>query len=190
MKSHDKHDEDRVTFNRFDNPRAGTSKEMDTDFEDTEGEEEDRSLVDPIKEVELKVEKRIRDAERAKARIYDVSGKKCSAILDEDFMLVGAEISDALKTKIIEGKYANFAKLISRDKIMEDETERYQMCVKGGQQYWEPFEDKERLSINSIDRWDQAFRIYSKIYLIHHPQRAAELVEYAHIIHHIASMFI
>ena len=39
------------------------------------------------------------------------------------------------------------------------------------------------LVINSYSKWEQAFRVYSNIYMKFHPERGSELIQYSHIIH-------
>ena len=60
----------------------------------------------------------LRDAEQAKARIYDVKGKdgRSASNLDEDYLIVGGHIDDAMVKKIAGGDYIDFMKLIAKDK--------------------------------------------------------------------------
>ena len=54
--------------------------------------------------------------------------------------------------------------------------------------FWVPLSDKTAV-ITNLCRWDQAFRIYSKIYLEGNAGRAAEIIQYSHIIHEAAIDF-
>ena len=74
-------------------------------------------MVNPTEQI-------IRDAERSKARIYDVQGKANninasfhSALLDEDYLLVGNYVDETTRSKVAKGEYVDFAKLMPRDKI-------------------------------------------------------------------------
>ena len=63
------------------------------------------------------------------------------------------------------------------------------MVSKGGQTYWVPAVDKEMVSINSIERWNQAFRVYTKIFMKGNPTRGEELLEYSYVINSIAGTY-
>ena len=145
-----------------------------------------------VREVEDWAEQRIREAEQAKVRIFDVPGNSsysCTASIDEDFMLLGAHIDDNLKKKIAEGEYVNFSKLVQKDRVIQEDDNRLEMISKGGMTYWVPLADRENALINGLDKWDQAFRVYSKIYAKFNPRRGEELVEYSYIIHSAAAVF-
>ena len=152
-----------------------------------------RPVEDPIRIVERRAEQRIRDAEKGKARIYEVSGKdlfNSAALIDEDFELIESQVSEKMIEKIVNNEYVNFAKLLPKDKLVIEEEDRYQMfCNKKGETFWAPPE-KSSGSINSIEKWDEAFRVFSKIYSKFKPERACELVEYSQLIHTAASTFV
>ena len=44
--------------------------------------------------------------------------------------------------------------------------------------------------INSLSRWEQAFCIFSNIHVRAFPHRSTELIEYNHVIHTIAGMYV
>ena len=96
------------------------------------------------------------DAERAKARIYDVPGKETqnvyqaansltplpvmghlnrmtyqSTLLDEDYLLVRNYVDEATRVKIRNEEYVDFSKLMPQDKIQAEEDMRMEM-VNGG----------------------------------------------------------
>ena len=48
--------------------------------------------------------------------------------------------------------------------------------------YFVPASDREGHLISSFNKWEQAFRSYSNIYLQAHPQKAMELIQYNHVI--------
>ena len=97
-------------------------------------------------------ENMVRDAERAKARIYDVTGEETqnvyqaansltpipamghlnrmtyqSTLLDEDYLLVRNYVDEATRVKIGNGEYVDFSKLMPRDKIQAEEDMRMEM---------------------------------------------------------------
>ena len=142
--------------------------------------------------MEARAEQRVKDAERAKARMFKVPGKKtefCTDTIDEDFMLLAAHVDELTTKRIAEGEYINFSKLIAKDRIFSEEDNRLEMIQRGGCTYWIPASDREQTSINSIEKWDQAFRVYSKIYVKFNPSRSEELVEYSFIFHSAAGTF-
>ena len=108
----------------------------------------------------------LRDAEQAKARIYDVKGKdgRSASNLDEDYLIVGSHIDDAMVKKIAGGDYIDFAKLIAKDKIQVEEDHRMELINQNSVSYWVPVSDREITAISGFGCWEQAFRIYSNVY--------------------------
>ena len=150
----------------------------------------------------------IRMAEQSKARVYETPGEvplmeidgikkqvfdirsdfMHSAMVDEQYTMIGSHLDDNIRTKIEKGEYVDFSKLIGKDRLNEDEAgARYQMIVQNGRQFWAPINDG--VQINSFQRWEQAFRVFTNVYLAAHPNRAAELVQYNHLIHMAAQEF-
>ena len=80
----------------------------------------------------------IREAEEAKAYIYEVPGKYLngnkvqSTIVDEDYLLVGSYVDNGMRRKIIEGEYIDFAKLMPKDRIGVEDDHRMEMVNRGG----------------------------------------------------------
>ena len=157
-----------------------------------EGIDAQQSTMTP----EEKAEKLIKEAEAAKARIYSTPGK-CeeinkqfhSVIVDEDYLLVASHVDSAMYNKIILGGYVDFARLIPRDRIQQEEEQRLEVVVKGGHTYWVPVE-KDSQAIVNFNRWEQAFRVFSDIYLRKNPERSTELIQYNHIIHSISLTYV
>ena len=149
-----------------------------------------------------KAEMMICDAENARARIIDVPGKLMqskfgdkekiyhSALLDEDYMIVGNYIDDQLKAKNGNGDYVDFSKLMPKDRVGLEEDHRMEMINKGGMSYWVPVSDQESTVISNYSKWEQAFRVFSNIYTDYHPSRAGELIQYNHIIHTASQTFV
>ena len=67
-----------------------------------------------------------------------------------------------------------------------------QMIVKNGQTFWRPAKKfgMDPQTISSVHRWEQAFRVFSDVYLRAHLGRAAELIQYNHIIHTTAGTYV
>ena len=59
--------------------------------------------------------------------------------------------------------------------------------LKGGKQFWVP--NANSAQVTSYIKWEQAFRVFSDIYLKVSPSRATELVQYNHLIHSASMEF-
>ena len=159
-----------------------------------------------------KSDRLLRDAEAGKARIYDIdlpgnydkyseqferdfgqvrmrdSGREVSAVVDENYHLVGSHIDDTIRDKIVSNQYVDFAKLLPKTRSMYDEDQRMFLYNKSGQQYWGPAQDRNQ-TIDSYFKWEQAFRVFCDVYTNRYPYRAGELIQYNHIIHTAALSF-
>ena len=147
-------------------------------------------------------------AENSKARIYEISGRSPggnerelphpsgadgmedlskgfahSMLVDETFMFVAGHIDASTKAKIAKGEYVRFSKLIAKDKVEIEEDSQIEIINKDGKPVWVPVSDRDQTAINGFGKWDQAFRVYSDIYLKTNPHRAPELIQYTHVIH-------
>ena len=170
--------------------------------------------VEPRQQPQLsKAEVMIHDAEAVKARIYEVPGtsgvvnndrtpehvhdmklttspsNRPSYLADEDYLIVGNHIDEALKRKIGNGEYVDFAKLMPKDRVGVDDDNRMEMVNRGGMSFWVPVSEREVTSISNFIKWEQAFRVYMNIYTFFHLTRAGELIQYNHIIHTAAQSF-
>ena len=143
------------------------------------------------------------DAKNSRARIHQLQGKEWnlyseshpqyeidlskefmhSAMVDENYHLVGSHVDSVTQDKIVKGEYVDFAKLVPKDRILTAEDHRFEMIVKEGRTYWVPANEREGTNITSYSRWEQAFRLFSEIYMKAHPYRSEELVQYNHLIH-------
>ena len=75
--------------------------------------------------------------------------------------------------------------------MLDEEEETMQMIIKDGQTFWKPAKNwGDPQTVNNVHRWEQAFRVYSDVYLRAHPARASELIQYNHIIHTIVATYI
>ena len=149
---------------------------------------------------EDKADELIREAEQNKARIYGTPGTVNqhvpidleknyvhSLMVDETYMLVAAHLDETMIMRIEEGKFVDFSKLLSKDKLKEQLGTEYRMVIKDGRSHYVPVAEAE--VINCYARWEQAFRVYSDIYTRVNPSRAAELIQYNHIIHSISTSY-
>lgn len=114
--------------------------------------------------------------------------------IDQKHNSLTSGISKDLKTRIQMGQYINLQRLLPRDRIdPTDDHDRYRMLHKDGYSY--VVDDKEKgnretgLPINSLLRWDQAFRTYYGIYLEANPKKATEVVQYVSTIHKFAASY-
>ena len=153
----------------------------------------------------------IRNAENSRARIHDTPGNEFmyfepsktpdfqidlsrdfvhSAMVDESYQLVASHLDKALQAKIIRGKYINFGKLVPKDHVLTVDDSRYEMIVRDGKTYWVPANNNESTEISNFNCLEQAFRVYSDVYVWSFPQRASELVQYGHLIHTAAQSYV
>ena len=153
---------------------------------------------------EEKANKVIRDAEAGKACIYEVPGNEfldfqhlpapnydldfnCdylhSAMVEESYQLVASHLDEVIQANIVKGDYIDFGKLVPKDRVLTADDSRYKMIVREGKTFWVPASSNESTEITSYHRWEQAFRVYSDVYMQAFPHRSSELVQYGHLIH-------
>ena len=147
---------------------------------------------------EDRVDRIIREAEQGRAKIYQTPGKVMnydvqnvfvhSAMVNEDYYVLAAHLDQSVRDKIEKGEYIDLAKLIPKDRMVTDEEQKLQMIVKNGQSFWVPIH--EGTAITNYQKWEQAFRIYTDVFVCANPSRSSELIQYAHIINTIASQFV
>ena len=133
----------------------------------------------------------IGEAERSKARIFDVPGivdfnayKSSVAAMDKDYQMIDAHIDDALKRKVLNFEYVNFSKLMVCNKpVKEDDHQRLEIINKNGMSFLSPISDRDNLNVSSYSHWEQAFRVFSNIITSKYPQKSSELLQYNHTIH-------
>ena len=113
-----------------------------------------------------------------------------SAMVDESYHLVGSHIDEHMQERIIRGEYIDFGRLVPKDRILVANDQRYEMVVREGKTYWLPVNLHESTAISNYDRWEQAFRVFSEIYMKAHPYRSSELVQYNHLIHMASQCYI
>ena len=162
---------------------------------------------------EEKAEKLIREAELVKGDMFAMTGKQekfdqvnkteqfrtdfvrdmiHSVLVDEEYSAIGSHLDESVIKKIKRGEYVDFSKLLVKDRSATiDDESKLQPVYKDGQVFWQSLSDQTSMSsISNFHKWEQAFRIYSKIYVKFHPHRASELIQYSHNIHSASLTFI
>ena len=104
-------------------------------------------------------------------------------MVDETYQLVASHVDEVTQDRIIKGEYVDFGCLVPWDRVLTEDDSIYEMIVKEGKTFWVPAGLNDIASITNYNRWEQAFRVFSDIYMRVHPQRSAELVQYNHLIH-------
>ena len=141
----------------------------------------------------------IKEAEKSRTHMYELSGKETSAVahlskskpplsvqaIDEDYQMLDPHVDEATKDKIRNFEYIDFARLLPRNKgfLFEEDQQRLEFMSRNGQTFLAPIAERELSTINSYNKWGQAFRIYSNILMTVHPSKVNELLQYNHIIH-------
>ena len=126
-----------------------------------EDNEAGTSVANPRKTARDFADDVIRDVEASRARIHSSLGNFTtsqmfhSAIVDENYIVVGAHIDLSTREKIKNSKYVDFAKLLPRDKSPDDH--RLELVNKGGQTYFVPVTDRNVQGITGLGKWEQAF---------------------------------
>ena len=152
-----------------DEPRLSTSRRRSLDVREELNKNKEERADRLVHEVEL-----------GKAKIFQTPGKERvlnienslsrdkmlvhSMMVDEDYLIVASHIDENAKLKISNGEYVDFAKLLPKDRILEEEEVKLQMTIKNGQTFWTPMNDNKTL-VTSLRKWEQAFRVYSDIYV-------------------------
>ena len=113
-----------------------------------------------------------------------------SAMVDEAYLTVGRHVEEGLRQKIWNNEFIDFARLLPRDRVVREEDHRLEFVFKGGASYLVPATDQDNSMITNYNKWEQAFRIFSNIYTQKFPQKAAELIQYNHIIHTASMTFV
>ena len=114
-----------------------------------------------------------------------------SAMVDEDYLVIGAHVDESIQSKILANKYVDFARLLPCNCLSVEEDHRMEMINKGGMSFWVPVADREHAgAISGFGKWEQAFRVFSNIYNTKFPERVTELIQYNHIIHTAAQTYV
>ena len=153
--------------------------------------------------VEERIDKVIRQAEAAKARMNLVAGKSISSnqeknsvrgtlahslYVDEKYCMMGNHVDRILRAKIVANEFIDFAKLLPRDKLIEEDGLLLPV-QRGGQMFLQNASDRSLEVINSFAKWEQAFRLFTHVYSEAYPKRSSELIQYNYVIHSASQRF-
>ena len=108
----------------------------------------------------------IRQAELSKAQVYETPGKDIpvfdlakqfvhSAMVDENYSIVGAHVDMTTKAKIVNHEYVDFGKLIPKDRVMVEDENKIQWVIRQGIPCCIPQVDST--GVTSYYKWEQAF---------------------------------
>ena len=111
-------------------------------------------------------------------------------MVDEGYQVVASHLDEGTQTKIMKGEYVDFERLIPKDHVQAQEEYRVEMKIKDGKTFWSTSAAEEVTQISNYPTWEQAFRIYSDVYLRAQLVRAVELIQYNHIIHMASQSYI
>ena len=105
---------------------------------------------------------------------------------DDEFFHVTSQIDLSLRIKIERGEFIHLERLLPKNRLMSkgnDDLNRqlYQLITQGTGNFLEP--PPKAGKINSIRKWDQAFKVFAAIYTHANPERASEIWQYVYVIH-------
>ena len=113
---------------------------------------------------------------------------------DDEFFHITSQIDPVFKVKIEKGEFIDLEQLSPKDKLggphsrNEDiNRQLFQLIIQGTNSYLEPPVNKNG-KINSVRKWDQAFRVYAAIYTHANPERSSEIWQYVYVIHTAATV--
>ena len=110
---------------------------------------------------------------------------------DNEFFHVTCHLDENLKSKIHKGEFVKLERLLPKEKsalghtMSNDHPNRLELINEGGHQYVAPYRQVSN-RINSVKKWDQAFRVYAAVYCEANPNRSSEIWQYMHVIHSAA----
>ena len=108
---------------------------------------------------------------------------------DDDFFHITCHIDTSLREKIQNGEFIDLEKLLPKEhgsSLSDDQ--RLELVTREGMTYFAPAQDKT-VKINSLRKWEQAFRVYAAIYTDKHPDRASEIWQYVYCINLAAGSY-
>ena len=113
------------------------------------------------------------------------------SLVDESYSIVGNNLDEHMKSKILNHEYVDFVRLLPKDRLSSEEDHRMELVNKGGCTFFMPMSDRETSgSISSFTKWEQAFRVFSNIYTTFFPDRSSELIQYNQLIYTASLSFI
>ena len=159
--------------------------------------------MQPHQPIEERVGDLIREAEVAKGNLVEIQGRRFSnnnpnfdtnnqfvhsAMVDEDYLVMAAHIEEGLIRKIRAGEYVDFSKLLPRDRVHNQQDNRVELLNINGKLGCAPLVETQ--AIATFAKWEQAFRVFSDVYTREFPQRAADLIQYNHVIYTAAMSYV
>ena len=106
---------------------------------------------------------------------------------DDDFFHTTCHVESSLRERIKKGEFVELEKLMIK-RLHHNTDTRLQLINKDGATYFAPPVDRDS-KIDSIKKWEQAFRVYTTIYCAENPTRSGEILQYVDVIHRAASIF-
>ena len=101
------------------------------------------------------------------------------------FFHTSRHIESALRSKVERGEFIDLGKLLPNERaaggVPVSQDNRLGLVYEDGEAFLAPA--KKVNKINSIRRWDAAFRVYATIFSEANPHRASELLQYVQVIH-------
>ena len=107
---------------------------------------------------------------------------------DDSFFHVTCHLDPTLRVKIARGDFVELERLLPKQRGFSDEN-RMNIVQKDGKAYFVPVQNNGS-KINSVRKWEQAFRIYAAVYSEANPSRAAEIWQYVHVINIAAASYV
>ena len=109
---------------------------------------------------------------------------------DGDFFRMTKHIDDSIRDKIRKGEFIELEKLLAKSRDSRDKSKCIEVVNRDGNEYLVMNKDKDRENkIFGFRRWEQAFRIYAKIYSDFNPHRCGEIWQYLDTIHSASTTF-
>ena len=108
---------------------------------------------------------------------------------DDNFFHLTCHIDNSLVSKIEAGDYVDLEKLLPKEKVFRKSGDtRLEWVFREGSTFLIPCNDRDK-KINSVHRWEQAFRVYVTIYCGANLHRSKEIWQYISVINTAAASY-
>ena len=109
---------------------------------------------------------------------------------DDEFFHITSQIEPTLRSKIERGEFIELERLLPKDRAGRNSSDdiNRQLISQGTNSFLEPPPTNKVGKINSIRKWDQAFRVYAAIYTNANPNRSSDIWQYIYVIHTAAAV--
>ena len=78
---------------------------------------------------------------------------QAAALVDEDYFMLGGNVDENLRNKILNHEYIDFARLLLKDLLICEEDHRMELVSRGGNTFFVPVADRETSgNINSFSK--------------------------------------